>query len=81
MTNYTVDEVSVIITYWVGTQQLTGRAKSYRGAMRIASRNQNAFGPYFHDEDGVELHDDGQGLAYEETDEDRRMGQRRYAVM
>lgn len=40
-------------------------ATTYRGAMRIASRNQNAYGPRFYNERGKELHDDGNGLATE----------------
>lgn len=53
----------IIVKYWRGTMQLEGRATSYAGAMRIASRNQNAYGPTFWTEDGEELHDDGNGLA------------------
>lgn len=53
----------VTVHYWRGTTQLTGTATTYRGAMRIASRNQNAFPPTFSDEDGRELYDTGYGLA------------------
>lgn len=41
-----------------------GYATTYRGAMRIASRNQNKMGPWFYDDEGKPLHDDGNGLAY-----------------
>ena len=69
------------ITYWSGTTQCEATATTYRGALRIASRNRNAYGPSFYDQDGQRLHDDGSGLAYEETAEDLAAGQRRYAVI
>jgi hypothetical protein len=47
---------------------LEGVATTYRGALRIASRNQNAYPARFYDEAGKELHDTGYGLAYEESD-------------
>lgn len=53
---------TIIVKYWRGTTQLTGRASTYRGAMRIASRNQNAYGPTFWTTDGERLHDDGSCL-------------------
>lgn len=55
----------IIVKYWRGTMQLQGTATSYRGAMRIASRNQNAYGPSFWTEDGEQLHDDGNCLVSE----------------
>lgn len=57
--------MKITVTYWRGTLQLTGTATTYRGAMRIASRNQNAFPPRFYDEKGIQLHDLGHTLAYE----------------
>lgn len=71
----------ITIKYWAGTQQVEGTATTYRGAVRIASRNRNAYGPSYYDEAGERLHDDGNGLAYEETDADRKSGVRRYAVI
>ncbi len=53
----------VTVNYWRGTMRLTGTANTYRGAMRIASRNENSFGPRFYEGDR-ELIDDGHGLAY-----------------
>lgn len=55
---------TVTVKYWRGTLQLTGKSTSYRGAMRIAIKNQNAYSPRFYDAQGRELHDDGNGLAY-----------------
>jgi len=53
------------VTYWRGTRQCEGRATTYRGAMRIAARNQNAYGPQFYAADGEKLLDDGNGLMRE----------------
>ena len=61
--------MKIIVKYWRGTTQLEGQATTYGGAMRIASRNQNAFPPRFYDKDGQELYDTVYGLAYEEGDE------------
>jgi len=72
--------MKVRVRYWRGTTQQEGTATTYAGAMRIASKNANAYGPSFWDEHGEQLHDDGAGLAYEETEEDRQTGIRRYAV-
>jgi hypothetical protein len=47
---------------------MSGTAKTYRGAMRVASNNQNAYPPRYFDENGVELHNDGYGLAYPEPE-------------
>ena len=69
----------IIVSYWRGTMQLKGTARSYRGAMRIASRNQNAYPPTFEDGDGKSLFDDGNGLAYEEHEATE--GKRLYAVI
>ena len=71
---------AITVTYWRGTLRCKGTATTYRGAKRIASRNSNAWGPNFYDEAGEKLYDDGHGLAYDETDEDTRLGRRRYAV-
>ncbi len=53
------------VTYWRGTTQCEGKATTYRGAMRIASRNRNAYGPCFYAADGEKLLDDGNGLMRE----------------
>jgi hypothetical protein len=57
--------MKITVKYWIGTTQYTGTAKTYLGAMKLASKNQNAYQPRFCDENGIELHDDGNGLAYE----------------
>lgn len=56
--------MTVTVKYWVGTARHEGKATSYAGAKRIASKNQNAYSPSYYDEKGVELIDDGIGLAY-----------------
>jgi hypothetical protein len=61
--------MNVIVRYWNGTQQFTGIATTYRGAMRIVARNRNAYPPTFEDEQGRRLYDVEYGLAYEEVDE------------
>jgi hypothetical protein len=53
----------IVVKYWLGTLRCEGKATTYAGAMRIASRNRNAFGPTFWTEDGEQMHDDGNGLA------------------
>ena len=58
----------VTVKYWRGTTKCEGKATTYRGALRIAYRNQNAFPARYYDEQGVELHDTGYGLAYEQPD-------------
>jgi hypothetical protein len=58
--------MKIQVRYWRGTQRFIGVATTYRGAMRIASRNQNAYLPTFWAADGRKLMDDGQGLAYED---------------
>lgn len=65
--------MKITVKYWVGTAQYEGTAKTYKGALRIASRNQNAYGPRFYDDAGAELHDTGFGLAYEEPDDQGRI--------
>lgn len=65
----------VVVTYWRGTQQYTGIATTYAGAMRIAGRTQNAIGPTYRTTDGRELYDDGHGLLLEEI-----AGRRHYVV-
>ena len=37
----------ITVRYWVGTTQHVGTASTYAGAMRIASRNRNAYHPTF----------------------------------
>ena len=39
------------VTYWRDTTRLTATATTYRGAMRIASRNRNAYPPTFRNAD------------------------------
>lgn len=56
--------MKIIVRYWLSTTQVEGTAKTYAGAMRLASKNQNTHAPTFYDENGVELRDDGNGLAY-----------------
>lgn len=58
----------VRVTYWLGTMRCEAFATTYRGAMRIALRNSNAYGQRFYDDDGQRLYDDGHGLAYEDRD-------------
>lgn len=58
----------ILVKYWNGTLQLEGVTTTYRGALRIASRNRNKFPPRFFDESGRELHDTGYGLAYPKPD-------------
>ncbi len=68
-----VDErVKITVRYWRGTMQLTGMATTYAGAMRIASRNQNAYDPTFWD-GHRRLLDDGRGLVYEDTINNARL--------
>lgn len=54
---------TVTVKWWRGTTQLEGKARTYRGAMRLA-----AWPARFYDEAGRRLHDDGVGLAYEDED-------------
>lgn len=61
---------TVIVKYWRGTTQYEGKAKTYKGAMRIASRNQNAYSPTFWTPEGEELIDIG-GALVEERELDR----------
>lgn len=56
---------TIIVKYWRGTTRLEGKATSYKGAMKIASRNQNAYPPTFWTTDGERLHDDGNCLVTE----------------
>lgn len=65
--------MKITVQYWRGTMRCEGTATTYKGAMRIASRNQNAYGPSFYDDKGVQLHDMGYGLAYEEPDAQGRI--------
>lgn len=58
--------MKITVKYWRGTRELTGTATTYRGAMRIARRNQNAYPPRFYDPAGKQLFDVGHGLAYED---------------
>lgn len=58
----------VTVKYWIGTTQHEGKATTYKGAMRLASKNRNAYSPSFYDSKGVELFDDGIGLAYPDAE-------------
>lgn len=53
---------TITVYYWRGTQQHTGTATTYAGAMRIARRTQNACHATYYDEQGRELYDNGFGL-------------------
>lgn len=56
--------MKIVVNYWIGTTQYTGKATTYRGAMRIASRNQNAYPPtYWYG--NQQLWDNGYGLCDE----------------
>lgn len=55
----------IIVQYWVGTMRHIDTANTYAEAMEIVSRNQGPYGPRFLNENGDELHDDGNGLATE----------------
>ena len=68
--------MQIRVQYWRGTRECEGTASTYRGAMRIAARNSNAFDPTFWDGDR-KLIDDGHGLAYEE---EASQGRTLYAV-
>lgn len=57
--------MKITVKYWCGTMQYEGIATTYRGAMRIASRNKNVYQPKFYDEQGRRLYDTSYGLAYE----------------
>lgn len=57
--------MTITVKYWLGTTQLEALATSYKGAMKIADRNENADPPRFFDDQGVEVFDDGNGLVYE----------------
>lgn len=61
--------MTITVRYWRGTQQCEAKARSYRGAMRIAARNQNAYGPTYWDPDGRQLHDLGCALVYYPEDD------------
>lgn len=56
---------TVRVNYWRGTMRLTGTARTYRGAMRIAGRNRNAYGPTFFTPAGEKLCDVGGALVTE----------------
>jgi hypothetical protein len=69
--------MKITVHYWRGTQGCRATATTYRGALRIAARNQNAYDPAFYDPSGRTLIDDGHGLAYQdEADKGRTL----YAV-
>lgn len=55
----------IIVRYWRGTTQVEATASTYQSAMRIASRNQNAYPPTFWTLDGERLHDNGYCLCKE----------------
>jgi hypothetical protein len=60
--------MGITVTYWRGTQRCEDKARTYRGAQRIAARNRNAYPPRYYDEEGRQLYDDGHGLRYEDSD-------------
>ena len=62
------ETMKIRVIYWRGTTECEGFATTYCGAMRIASRNQNAYQPRYFDDDGRQLYDDGNGLRYEDAD-------------
>ncbi len=64
--------MKIIVRYWRGTTQYVGTATTYRGALRIASRNQNTYSPQYYDDKGTVLDDDGHGLAYRHPDQQGR---------
>ncbi len=64
--------MKVTVRYWRGTTQHSGIATTYRGAMRLADRNQNAYDPHFYDDQGKELYDDGHGLRYPDDTTDSK---------
>lgn len=45
--------MTITVNYWRGTTLLTGKARTYRGAMRLASKNQNALHQVRADQLGV----------------------------
>lgn len=57
--------MKIVVKYWIGTTRFTGKATTYKGAIRVASKNRNASPPHFYDEQGKELYDTGAGLAYD----------------
>ena len=62
------NKIEVTVYYWLGTTQVSGKATSYAGAMRLADKNRNAYSPTFFHGDR-KLIDDGNGLAYEDEAE------------
>ena len=64
MTNH----ATVRVHYWAGTTQQTADVSSYREAMRVVDeRHRNAYDPTFEEiATGRQLHDDGNGLCYED---------------
>ena len=60
--------MKITVRYWIGASWFRGTATTYKGAMRIAARNQNAWPVRFYDQAGRELYDTGYGLAYPEAD-------------
>ena len=58
----------VKVVYWIGTTQHEEWVSTYAEAMKVASKNQNAYDPSFYDSDGRELIDDGNGLRHEDSD-------------
>jgi hypothetical protein len=74
--------MKITVRYWIGTTQYTGTATTYRGAIRIASRNQNRCLPTYWDQNGFQLYDDGIGLCRLEPGEPEtdHTGPRCYAV-
>lgn len=55
----------IIVKYWQGTTPRQATATTYRGAMRIASRNRNKFDATFWTPEGERLIDTGSVLVTE----------------
>ena len=49
---------TITVHYYVGTSKQEGTATTYQGALRIASRNENAHDPWF-ERDGERYYDNG----------------------
>ena len=66
---------TIKVNYWRGTTRYTGVARTYRGAMRIASRNQNVWPATFWTPSGEKLCDVGGALVAEsELEQQARCG-------
>lgn len=52
----------VRVFFWIGNTQYERIARTYKGAIRIANRNNNAYDAKFYSKDGIELFDTGNNL-------------------